>query len=214
MDTVGAEYFLLDQIPMRDRALIPATLKTAYAAARLLAQQEPILQVPSAMDNHGRVISWAVDLGLERLIKTRQWPVECRWRDFARPTGRYLEIRLSHSVLSVSQISNPDQQPRNVIFRENARLVNDQFLFPEMAMPREVSGLPHFLLVHGYQDLSFAHVAIPHADHGRGYLYRTPNLMNMPHIVTGDEPPPEETDVAAIITLKEEIEKWQRDHSE
>jgi hypothetical protein len=213
MHTVSAERFLLDQIPIVHRALIPTTLKTAYSAARVMAKNEPILQVPSAENNRGRLISWAVDFGFERLIKTGQWPVDYRWRNFAKPTGRYLEIRLSHSVLSISQISNPKQQPRDVVFRENARLENRQFtLFPELEEDREISGLPHFLLVHGYQDLSFAHITVPHVDHGRGYLYRTPNLMMMPHAVPADEPLPEDTDAEAIITLKEEIEKWQRDH--
>ena len=214
MDTVNAERFLLDQIPAVNRSLIPATLKTAYAAVGLLVQQEPILQVASAEDNRGRLISWGVDLAFERLIKTGQWPVECNWKKFAKPTGRYLEIRLSHSILSISQIANPKQQPRDVVFRENARLQNNQFLFPWMTGPHEVSGLPHFLLTHGYQQLTFAHIAIPHAEHGRGYLYTTPNLLMMPHEVTGDEPAPEFTDEAAIITLKEEIEKWQRDNGE
>jgi hypothetical protein len=214
MDTVSAERFLLDQVPMRDRALFPTTLKTAYSAVRILVGQEPILQTPSAEDNRGRIISWAVDLAFERLVKTGQWGVDCRWKEFARPTGRYLEIRLSHSVLSISQIANPRQQPRNVVFRETARLLNDEiFLFPDMeAEARKVKGLPHFLLVHGYQELDFAHIAIPHVDHERGYLYRTPNLIMMPHVVPSEEPPPEDTDAAAILTLKEEIEKWQRDH--
>jgi hypothetical protein len=214
MDIVSAERFLLDQIPLRYRALIPTTLKAAYSAVGILVGQEPILQVPSAQDNRGRVVSWAVDLGFQRLVTTGQWPFDYRWREFARPTGRYLEIRLSHSVLSISQISNPGQQPRNVVFREAARVLNDEiFLFPDWeAEAREVRGLPNFLLVHGYQELDFAHIAIPHVDHDRGYLYRTPNLMMMPHIVPNDEPPPEDTDAAAILTLKEHIDKWQRDH--
>jgi hypothetical protein len=213
MDIVSAERFLLDQIPMRYRALIPTTLKLAYSAVGIMVTHEPILQTPSAEDNRGRLISWAVDFGFERLIKTGQWPVDCRWREFAKPTGRYLEMRLSHSVLSISQISDPRQQPRNVLFRENARLLNEQFLFPEMdAEERQVKGLPHFLMVHGYQELSFAHVAVPHIEHDRGYLYRTPNLMMMPHALPRDEPPPEDTDAEAILTLKEEIERWQRDH--
>ena len=214
MDTVSIERFLVDQVAPRHRALIPTTLKTAYSTARLLADQEPILQVPSAVDNRGRLISWAVDTAFQRLIVSQQWPVDFRWRDFAKPTGRYLEIRLSHSVVTISQISNPKLQPRDVIFRENARLVNEKFLFPEMEEERQVSGLPHFLLIHGHQDLNFAHIAVPHADHGRGYLYRSPNLLLMPHEVPMDEPPSEDTDAEAILTLKEEIEKWQRDHGE
>src|SRR4051812_7994862 len=121
MDPVSAERFLLDQMPLKHRSLIPTTLKTAYSAVSLLVEQEPILQVISAGQNRGRLISFAVDLGFERLIKTGQWPYESRWRNFAKPTGQYLEIKLSHSALSISQVSNPKKQPRNVLFRANSR---------------------------------------------------------------------------------------------
>jgi hypothetical protein len=36
--------------------------------------------------------------------------------------------------------------------------------------------------------------------------------MLMPHAVTSTEPPPEDTDIEAVITLKEEIDKWRRDN--
>jgi hypothetical protein len=215
MDTVSAEHFLLDQMPMRYRALIPPTLKTAYAAVNLLVSQEPILRVVSAGQNKGRLVSFATDLGLERLIKTGQWPVDYRWRSYAKPTGRFLELRLSHSVLSVSQVKNPNKQPRNVVFRENARLNNEPFFdLEEFKDEREVRGLPHFLLIHGHQELAFAHLGVPHAKHGRNWLYRTANLMMMPHVVPSEAPPVEHTEFDAAMTLKEEIDKWQKDHAE
>jgi hypothetical protein len=215
MDTVSAEHFLLDQVPVRFRALIPPTLKTAYAAVNVLVSQEPILQVVSAGQNKGRLVSFATDLGLERLVKTGQWPVDYRWRDYAKPTGRYLELRLSHSVLSVSQVKNPKKQPRSVIFRENARLNNEPFFdLEEFKDEREVRGLPHFLLIHGHQELAFAHLGVPHAQHDRNWLYRTGNLMMMPHVIPSETPPVEHTEFDAAMTLKEEIEKWQKDHGE
>lgn len=107
MDPSLAEQFLLDQFPMRHRALIPAVLRNARAAAATLAKAEPILQVQSAKDNHGRLISYATDLGIEKLIQSNSWPVDYRWRYFAKPTGKYLEVRLSHSVMSISQVGDP-----------------------------------------------------------------------------------------------------------
>jgi hypothetical protein len=215
MDTVSAQHFLLDQMPMKNWPLIPTTLKSAYTAAGILIKQEPILQIESAVDNHGRIISWAVDVGFERLVKTGQWPFECRWKPFAQPTGRYLEIRLSHSVMSISQVSNPGKQPRNVIYRENGRLNNEPFFdLDEFKDEREVHGLPHFLLVHGYKELDYAYLGVPHALHKRDYIYRTQNLLMMPHVVPADAPPVEDTDFDAAMTLKEEIEKWRKDHGE
>jgi hypothetical protein len=68
-----AEFFLKDQIPVKTQTLIPATLKTAYAAAKVLADNEPMLKVPSAEDNFGRIISWAVDFGFQKLLESGQW---------------------------------------------------------------------------------------------------------------------------------------------
>jgi hypothetical protein len=218
MDATIAEQFVLDQVPLRYRALIPPVLRDARAAAAALAKAEPVLQVPSAEDNHGRLFSWAVDLGIEKLILSGRWPVECRWRYFARPTGRYLEIRLSHSVMSISQVADPTVQPRDVKFRENARLNNQlSFQLSDFDDTRSVVGLPSFLLIHGKavcgkMENEFAHIGVPHPVHSRDYVYRTPNLMDMVHDVSSDLPPVEDTDTDAVLSLKEEIEKWRRDN--
>ena len=208
-------HFLLDQMPMVLRPLIPSTLNAAYKAADLVIDNEPIFKVPSARDNRGRIISWAVDLGIEKLVQSGQWPFDYRWQTFQRPTGRYLEVHLSHSVLTVSQVAEPKMQPRDVHFRANKRLNNQGFLdFVEFQKEREVCGLPHILLVHGYQTLTFAQLGIPNERHSDGYAYRTPNLMKMPHVVLSPEPPPEDTDFEVVMTLKEEIDKWRRDNDE
>ena len=213
MDQVTAEAFLLDQVTLAQRSLIPQTLRTAYDTAKLMVAQEPVLNVASAVDNRGRLISWAVDHAFEQLPKTERWPFDFSWRDFAQPTGRYLEIRPSHSVITVSQVDNPDRQPRNVVFRANARLNNEPFFdLEEFKEERATHGLPHFLMIHGHQSLDFAHLAVPHAVNLRKWIYRTPNLMNMPHVLSSDMPEPEPTDFEAVMVLKEEIEKWRHDH--
>lgn len=213
MDAASAEHFLRDQIPPRLWPLIPTTLTTAYKAAQTLIDAEPILQVSSASDNRGRIVSWAVDLGFQKLIEGGQWPFDFVWPHFYRPTGRYLKIILSHSILTISQISNPTRQPRDVVFRHNARLSNRQMpLFDLDESEKDVTGLPHFLLLHGYQGLRFAHLGVPNVIHGLDYLYRTRNLMTVPHEVQMDLPPAEDTDIEAVMTLKSEIERWRRDH--
>lgn len=213
MDACSAESFLKDQVPPVARALIPATLKTAYDAVALMVREEPILNVASAEDNRGRLISFAVDYGFEQLMKSGRWPFDYRWRPFAKPTGRYLEVRLGHSVLTISQVDAPGKQPRDVVFRENARLSNEPFFgMEEFDDTREVKGLPHVLIVHGHQELNFAHLGIPHSDHKRHWLHRSPNLLHLPHAVPETVPQTEETDFTATLILKEEIEKWRRDN--
>jgi hypothetical protein len=213
MDTVSAKAFLHDQVPVSAQTLVPGTLRSAYATARMIAKQEPILSVASAQDNHGRLISWSVDFAFEKLLKTQQWPFEFTWRDFALPTGRYLEVRFSHSVMSISQIANAGKQPRNVVFRENGRMNNEPFFdLREFDDVRSVNGLPHFLLIHGHQQLDFAHLAVPHSEYRRDWIYKTPNMMHLPSIVVDDRPKTESTEFDAAMELKQEIEKWRKDH--
>lgn len=152
--------FFRDQLPFRCWPTIPTILRTAYAAAQELTGSNPILQVESAEDNKGRLVSWAVDFGLKRAIVNGSLPCDYRWRPFAEPTGRYLELQFSHSTASVSQVKNPNRQPRNVVFRENARL-RAPSLFSEFEESEPLSGAPHFILVHGHQDLNFAHFGSP-----------------------------------------------------
>jgi hypothetical protein len=180
-----ADAFLLDQITIAQRSLIPSTLKIAYEAAALLAKNEPILNVPSAVDNRGRLIQWSVDNQFEMLCKTGKWPFEPRWRVFERPTGRYLEIRPSHSVLTISQVADPSKQPRDVLFRANKRLNGQLSLFGK---DDSDAGIPHILMLHGHQSLNFAHLGIPHEVHAAGFHHKTTNLLNMPHAVNQPEP--------------------------
>ncbi|QDX24821.1 hypothetical protein FPZ54_01410 [Sphingomonas suaedae] len=208
-----AEAFLRDQIPLAQRAVIPTTLKTAYSAAARVIQAEPILNVASAQDGRGRFVQWAVDLAFEKLVSSGQWANGYEWRPFDKPTGRYLEIHFSHSRLTISQVANPKQQPRNVGFRANLRISNKMpSLFPEEPKPN-AEGMPHILLMHGHQDLNFAHLAIPSANNIFGFQHRSTNLMNIAHLAPQEEVPMEQTDYDVVMELKEEIDKWRRDNN-
>ncbi|WP_374371625.1 hypothetical protein [Dongia sp.] len=209
-----AEAFLLDQIPLALRSMVPTTLKTAYDAAAAAVKDEPIFNVPSAVDNRGRIIQWSVDLAFQRLVQSGKWPFDFRWREFERPTGRYLEILPSHSVVTISQVADPTKQPRDVAFRANKRLSGQGWLH---GLPNPIEdepiGVPHVLLLHGHQMLSFAHLAMPKGEHQSGFHYRSKNLMTMPHAVLEPETPVEDTDIEAVLELKEEIDKWRRDNA-
>ena len=208
---VEAGHFLDDQIPAAHRSLIPTTLRQAYAAADELAAESPILEVPSAVDQRGRLRSWSVDLAFERLIKTGRWPYDCTWAYWSKPTGRYLRIRTEAATLSLSLVDNPKKPPRKVKFRQNNAFANKPSLFPEFDEERRISGVPGFILVHGHKSLDFSHIGMSHPTKRR-WIYRTANLMNTPHEIASDLPPVEAEDEEAILTLKQEIEKWARDN--
>jgi hypothetical protein len=158
----------------------------------------------------------AVDLAFERLLKSGEWAYDFKWEPFAKPTGRFLQIMPSHSVVTISQVADPKKQPRDVVFRSNRRLNNQGWLtgLPNPKAQTDTSGLPHILLIHGHQELNFAHLAVPSEYHTQGYRHRSSNLMMMPYEVKSPEAPVEDTDIEAIITLKEEIDKWRRDNGQ
>src|SRR5712664_2864478 len=54
----------------------------------------------------------------------------------------------------------------------------------------------------------FAHLGMPHPEHNHDWLFRTANLMNIPHEAPVETPPMENTEFDDAMTLKEEIEKW------
>tara|TARA_R110002074_G_scaffold384772_1_gene565622 strand:- start:1688 stop:2347 length:660 start_codon:yes stop_codon:yes gene_type:complete len=217
MHPVNPRQFLDDQVPASLRPKIAAALQTAYRTADRLRNEESWLQTPSANFQHGRLISLAVDYGLVRLVESGALPFDYSWEYFARPTGKYLALRPSHSVITVSQVADPVMQPRNVAFRQNRRINNQPFFdFAEFADELEVAGEPHLILAHGYQDLNFAHLCVPDPVHSKGYRYRTGNLMSLPREVEVDGPPPEDTDTSFedLELLKETIERWRKDHGE
>lgn len=208
---VEAGHFLNDQITPAQRSLIPTTLRQAYAAAEKVAKENPILDVISAQDQRGRVRSWAVDLAFEKLIKTGQWPFDYAWAWFNKPTGRYLRIRTEAATLSISLVDDPSKPPRHVKFRQNNAFGNMQTLFPEINESLKIEGLPGFVLAHGHKEPEFAHLGMTHPKK-REWLYRTANLMKTPHAIEDDLPPVEAEDEEAILSLKQEIEKWSRDN--
>lgn len=216
-----ADVFVRDQIVPEVWPRFATVLRTAYAAADDIVKDNPILQVKSAADNKGRLIQWAVDFGMERAVEIGSVLCDCRWRPFAKPTGRYLELVFGHSRLTVSQVEDAKRQPRNVVFRENARLSNgqgildlgDEVIEAETA-DEAIKDLPHILLVHGYQSLQFAHLAVPSPTSKKDYLWRSANLMNLPYEVSEPGPAAEDTDydLNEMKLLKERIEKWRKDN--
>jgi hypothetical protein len=210
---INAGHFIDSEFPARFRALIPAALKAAYVAVDDLYKTEVIFQARSALAEKGHAIHWAVDHQIERLLKTRKLPFDYRWISYERPTGEYLQIRLPTATMSISQLPYPTNVPRHAFFRHNRALNNSPFLnLPEFDDERQITGLPHLILAHGHQNLSFAYVGLPHWSNSE-WTYRTPNLLNAPHLIVSDESKVEASDVEAVVTLRDELSRWARDNA-
>ena len=212
---VNPKHFVDSEFPPALQAHIPGALRTAYGAVKLL-YDEPLFQVRTAQIGKGHVIGWSVDQQIIKLIKTGKLPFDYRWVPFERPTGEYLQLRLASSTMSISQLPEPAVLPRPAYFRQNRSLNNAPFLdIPEFDDEREIVGLPHLILGHGYQTLSFAQIGVlPPNSLWKGWLYRTPNLMIAPHLVESEEPKVEAADAEAVVTLKDELKRWARAHGQ
>jgi len=216
MPFADAEAFLADQLPTKYLAEVPQAFRNAYAAVEGLAKEESILQGEAARINRGHLRAWAVDTAVMRLITSGAWPFEYSWKDYVRPTGKYLCVHLGAATLSVCQVMRSKKVPRPAAFRSNNVMNNSPFLELDSSFEQQntINGLPHLVLVHGYQTLDFIHAGVPYPNARKvGYIYQTPNLLLMPHIVNSDLPPPEGTEInPEVEILKEELKKWRRDN--
>lgn len=219
MRAVRAKDFVESEFPVHHQVLIPPALTTAYKAVSSLYKNEPLFDVLSARIGMGHVIAWAVDRQIEKLVESKQLPFDYRWVPFEKPTGQFLQLRLPTSTMSINQLPSSTAVPRRAWFRHN-RILNNQpcFDWPEFEDERQVTGLPHLTLSHGYQNLTFAHIGIlnPRAERF-GWIYRSANLLDLPQVVSPDLPPAEAVDVEAEVSLKElqeEIIRWTQDNDE
>lgn len=86
--------------------------------------------------------------------------------------------------LTISQISDWRKKPRNADFRDEYALSNMRYLFKEMEEEiKTKSERKHLLLLHGYQELSFCYLTVPHGTLNR-HLAWSPNLLKVAHVAT------------------------------
>ena len=216
MNPIHPRYFLDDQFPVSIRQRIPTLLENSYEAVRRTILTEPWMQIESMDQDVSRLMAKAVDYSLVRAIENGTLPFDYSWEDYAKPTGKYLCIRLSHSTLTASLSKNPDVQPRSVRFREQLKELNNQLDWIDMLdTEREIQGLPNILMLHGHWNDGFAYLGIPRSDCSKDFSYRTENLFNLPREVVPEGPDPEGPDDAydfeAIELLKEDLDRWRRD---
>ena len=200
-----ATQFINEEVPPQYRAFLPKTHQQAYDAVDQWLQENKWLSVPTVQPGHLR--AWAVDFALVQLIEAGGWPVQkYEWASFTRPTGKYLKIFTKNAVLTISQLADPDAQPRSAVFRQNAAFNNQPFLFPEFA-PEISEDLPHLIITHGYQQLNFIRIGMPHPEDKTAWLGSTPNILDELREVSSELAPPEAVDIEPVLTIKSELKK-------
>ncbi len=183
--------FLDEEFPADYRHFLPSALRRAYATANRLVEAEPSLQTPGGRVQRGDLIGHAAEWEIMRLVQSRSLPFDFSWEPFARPTGQHLVIWTRRGRLTISQVDDAERKPRSAEFRDNYAMSNQPYLFKFMEDEvKDKSRRRHIFLIHGYQQLAFVHLTIPHAtaDH---HIAASPNLMTIPHIAA-PEPPKDE----------------------
>jgi hypothetical protein len=218
--TNPAEEFVDEEIPLSLRRLIPAALRRAYSAADLTIERHAYLATPGGQYQRGDLIMLATSFEFEQLVKSGSLPFGGEWEFFARPTGKHFIMLTNRARITTNQIEDPRKKPRFAIHRENYSELNEKDLFEEINQERErlrdeiehdkERRLIHIL--HGYQELTFAHLAYPHPEENR-HIFRSTNLMRIPHEISVDPglPPPEGPIESPNPEVIENIERHLRD---
>jgi hypothetical protein len=174
--------FLNEEVPLDCRHFLPSALRRAYATATRLVEAEPSLQTPGGRFQRGDLIAHAAEWEMMRLVQGGFLPFDYSWEPYARPTGNHLVVWTRRGRLTISQVEDAERKPRGAEFRDNYAETNQKYLFKYMNDEREAKAAKkHILLIHGYHDLTFSFLTIPHAK-ANYHIAKSPNLMTIPHI--------------------------------
>lgn len=181
-----------EEFPVSHQRFVGPALRRAYAAATELIERTDWLDGPSGKFHRGDLILLAAESEFTKLIVAGHLPgFDFSYEDYTIPTGKHLVMRTRRAIITISQVATINSCPRSAEFRTNIGAANSLFLFPEMneAEERERER-KHLLIIHGYQTLSHAAIAMPHAVSSR-LIARTSNLLDLDAGDFGTHPEPE-----------------------
>jgi hypothetical protein len=199
------------EFPPQTRVFVAPALKRAYAAVDELMGSVEWLQTPSAKYHRGDLIVLATEHEFARLIDKGSLPLDMAWEPYAAPTGKHLVMRSARAVMTINQVDDAKKKPRHAVFRDHYGLPNMAYLFDYMN--EEISQdktRKHVLLLHGYQQLSFSHLAVPNPITSR-LIWWSDNLLNLPHEVSAPKAPEEGPDESPDPQTIDEIIRAVRD---
>lgn len=209
MDAKELEAFITTEFPMGYRALIPGILREAYNAVDELYLEHPIFKIKTAVKGH--VLNWAIDFQMKKIIESGVFPFEYSYKDYDVPTGKYMLIHLHNSTLSIHQVDHHTSLPRHSVYRNNLSFNNAPYLdLDGFQAEQEAKNKPHLIMTHGYKELSFCRLGMPHPVYKTSWLHKSLNLLSLPHIVRLNSTA-EPNNTEATVTLKEELIRKSKD---
>lgn len=187
-----ARQFIDTEFPVHFRPLIGPALRRAYGAVDALMERVEFLATPSGKFQRGDLLVKATEYEFVRMIEAGSLPFDPAWEQYASPTGKHLVMRTRRARITINQVETMTTKPRKAVFRENFGLSNTKYLFDEWndeAQSEEERR--HLVLLHGYQKLTFANLAMPDPTKSR-LIEWTDNLLKIAH-----EVPDQETEIKA-----------------
>jgi hypothetical protein len=180
-----------EEFPPTIRSLIPSALRRAYGAVDRVMEQHPFLGTPSGRFHRGDLIVLATEWEFECLIEAGSLPFEPSYEHYAAPTGKHLVMRSRRARITINQVHSPNKKPRKAVFRDAFGTPNMEYLWPEWNAEEKDKKKKHLLILHGYQDLEFANLAVPNPTVNK-LIWWSDNLLKVPHAATvrGEEEGP------------------------
>lgn len=186
LDLIGEEF------PASHQRYVGPALKRAYSAVSSAIEAIDFLDTPSGRLQRGDLIVKATEFEFSKLIAAGNLPgLDPSLEDYALPAGKHLVMRTARAHITISQVPTINTRPRAATFRENFGIGNTKYLFDDMNLDAKREGeRKHLLIIHGYQELTHAAVAMPHPTLYR-LIARTDNLLDLEAGDFGTHSPPE-----------------------
>lgn len=193
-----------EEFPADYQKHVGPALRRAYSAATTVIESTAFLSTPSGRLQRGDLILKATEFEFVRLILAGKLPT-CipAWEDYAIPTGKHLVMRTAKARITISQVPTLNSNPRSAVFRTNFGASNARYLFEEMNKAEEAEDVRrHLVVLHGYQELTHAAIAMPHPTENK-LIARTENLLDLGGEDFGHLPPEGPTEPPDLEVIEE-----------
>jgi hypothetical protein len=198
-----AQDLIDEEFPSIYRPLVPAALKRAYASVDQAIDKMDFLGTPSGKFHRGDLVVLATEFEFLRLVKEGTLPFDPVFEEYASATGKHLVLKSPRANITINQVDYPHKKPRWARFRDEMAVPTADYLFPDWNRAREEDATrKHVLLLHGYGQLRFSNLSVPHPSENR-LVWSTEDLMKLPDEAeaafgSGGEGPTESPDAELI----------------
>lgn len=165
INTNKAKNLIENDFPIEVRCKLAASIKQAYEYLEDLKNDLEILQIASSKNHFSRIRNLVVDLILKKDIDNGIISFDYEFMNNEANNHKHIEVKSDNFIMTVSQVNNKNQLPRDAKFRNNLGLCNQmQFNFNNRFL-HDLSPVNtyYILLTHGSNsmDPEFINLGVP-----------------------------------------------------